>query len=275
MPDPIINLHAHIHTDQDIDARVRHWRECGVCKTCVQSLAWKPNEQTHDNDGVAAWMKKYPEMILGFACINLGWEPDGPEAVDRYHAQGFTGLKFIAPSYRYDDERYYPLYRRAEELQMPILFHTGYLAIGPLDGSAGVSSEKMRPLLLDPVARAFPRLKIIMAHLGNPEYDVGLYVTMEFANIYGEFSGGGGQPFKETTMRKVFEPLPGANLQDENENQAIVWFRKLCFATDNPEPPKWIDLCQRLMDRLELPADVRERFWWRNAAELLGLEDVE
>ena len=48
-------------------------------------------------------------------------------------------------------------------------------------------------------------------------------------------------------------------------------FQKLCFATDNPEPPRWIELSQRLMDELALPADLQEQFWWKNGARWLGL----
>ena len=68
--------------------------------------------------------------------------------------------------------------------------------------------------------------------------------------------------------------MPGADMQDSEENQALQWFEKLCFATDNPEPPIWIDLSQRVMDELELPQDLQERFWWKNAAEYLRLGDV-
>ncbi len=53
----------------------------------------------------------------------------------------------------------------------------------------------------------------------------------------------------------------------------IIDPKNLCFATDNPEPPRWIELSQRLMDELELPPDLQERFWWRNGARWLGIED--
>ncbi|KKK96870.1 hypothetical protein LCGC14_2658430, partial [marine sediment metagenome] len=38
-------------------------------------------------------------------------------------------------------------------------------------------------------------------------------------------------------------------------------------------PPKWIALNQRLMDELEIPEDLREGFWWRNAAKWLDMEN--
>jgi len=304
-PTTIINVHTHIHRHQDIDARVALWRASGVVKVCVQAAAppegrgwqfapWancKPaagtpilsrrqaasgrsKAQSYDNEGVLEWMRRHPDIIVGFGYVELGPEVDPPEQIDRLKEQGFTGLKFIAPSEPYDHERYYPLYERAQALAMPILFHTGFLAISPSDGARRVSTDKMRAMRLDPIGRAFPDLRMIMAHLGNPEFHVGLSILMDFANIYGEFSGASGSKWRETALRKVFAPLPGADLRDEEENQALRWFTKLCFATDNPEPPRWIDLSQRLMDELELPQELQERFWWRNAAEVLRLDEV-
>ncbi|MFH1022382.1 MAG: amidohydrolase family protein [Planctomycetota bacterium] len=269
-PSRIINVHTHLHHDQDLDARLRLWREWNVQKVCIQTLASKPGER-FCNDEVAALIQKYPDIIVGFGKVDLGFTPDGPEAIDRLKDQGFTGLKFIWPSYPYDDERYYPLYERAQVLSMPILFHTGFSSIQPADGANRISVEKMRAARLDTIGRAFPKLRMIMAHLGNPEFHVGLDIITEFPNIWAEFSGAGGSKWRETTLRKVFAPLPGANMADPEENQALRWFGKLCFATDNPDPPKWVNLCLRLMDELQIPDDIRERFWWRNAAGVLQI----
>ena len=127
MPRRIINVHTHIHKNQDIDQRVRLWRECGLVKVCIQVLSVDGSDQTYGNQGVLKWMEKYPDLMLGFARCDLGAEHALPEDVERFKDQGFHGLKFIAPFYGYDDERYFPLYEKASDLSMPILFHTGYL----------------------------------------------------------------------------------------------------------------------------------------------------
>jgi len=41
-----------------------------------------------------------------------------------------------------------------------------------------------------------------------------------------------------------------------------------------PLAPRWTEMSQRMMDELQLPPDLHERFWWKNAAEVLGLNDV-
>ena len=273
-PERIINVHTHIHKTQDIDARVRLWRECGCVKVCVHVTARERGDRKYTNEEVPQWMRKYPDIFLGFALPRLGWEVDGPQRVDQFKEQGFTGLKFIGPSYAYDDERYFPLYERAEELGMPVLFHTGFLSIHPGQGKLGISQDKMRAVRLDTIGRAFPSLRMMMAHLGNPELDVGLDTIHSFENIYGEFSGASGSRFRETVLRRAFATLPGADMKDPEENLALRYFEKLCFATDNPDPPRWIELSQRLMDELELPVDLRERFWWRNAARWLGIDEA-
>jgi predicted TIM-barrel fold metal-dependent hydrolase len=65
-------------------------------------------------------------VILGFSGVNLvAGEVDRPDAVDRFVEQGFRALKSISNSYPYDHDTYWPLYERADQLRLPILFHTG------------------------------------------------------------------------------------------------------------------------------------------------------
>jgi len=273
MPQRIINVHTHLHKHQDIDQRVRLWRDCGLVKVCIQVGSTTDGPDRYGNQGVLGWLRKYPDLLLGFAHVELGPTVDGPEKVEQFKQQGFTGLKFIGPAWPYDDDRYFGLYEKAQELGMPILFHTGYLSHTPGRPQVGISTEKMRPARLDAIARAFPDLRMMMAHLGYPEFEMGLTLIRFFENLYGEYSGGGGSRFRETMLRKLLRPLPGTDMSDPQQNQALTHFRKLCFATDNPEPPVWIALNERLMGELELPEDLREDFWWRNAARWLGMAD--
>lgn len=278
-PKKLINVHTHLGVKDDIDAAVTHWVACGCAKVCVMVTADDlalPPALPNGNRGITnaelvPWMRKYGDVLLGFGLIRLGETPDPADQVDRLKEMGFTGLKFIRPYYAYDDERYFPLYERAQALGMPILFHTGFLVIRESDRANKVSQDKMRAIRLDTLGRAFPELRMMMAHLGNPEYDVGLDICRCFKHIYADFSGNSGSKLRETTLRRVFQPLPGACMSDPDENLALRYFQKLCFATDSPPPPRWIALSQRLMDELQLPEALQEQFWWRNAATWLGL----
>ena len=93
-----------------------------------------------------------------------------PSIVDELGDMGFRGLKTIRPLENYDSKSYYPFYERAEARNMPILFHTGQLFRAPGSGSRAedVSTARMMPWMLDPIARAFPKLTLIGAHLRLP-----------------------------------------------------------------------------------------------------------
>lgn len=172
---------------------------------------------------------------------------------------------------------------------MPVLFHMGVIG-GGLDYSIthprrdaaaaqayqrmmamqdrmpprNVSALRMSPLHLDTIANRLPRLKIIGAHLGNQgNYDYATSVARWRHNVYFDMSGG------ETIERHMVErKLLAAN------NQGEFGVEKLIFGSDcgMDEVREHIDRFERIYDELGLTDDERERLWWRNGAELYGLE---
>jgi len=276
-PELVLNVHGHLRHTQNIDERVKRWEELNVrkfCCLCLHSRWRKPGNGSYfTNEDFIPWKKKYPDMLVGMGFIDFGpFSKDTPETISRLKDQGFEGLKCIDPCRPYNHDSYYPFYERAQELDMPILFHTGFVAPCK-DGSDGkyeVDSDKMRPYLFDRIARAFPRLKIIGAHLGGPHYHEAARMLESFPNVYFDISGGGGSKGHEYGLRRFFAPLPGADMSDPAENRALNCFRKLCFGTDNPEPSKWVPVAVRIMDALEIPLETRELFWWKNADSIFG-----
>lgn len=120
---------------------------------------------------------------------------DNAQAVNYYYEQGFKGLKAINPLVAYDDPSCYCIYARAEDFSMPILFHTGIVVRKKNERSQNVSSARMRPIYLDTIARAFPDLKIIGAHLGNPWYQEAAEVARWNPNVFFDLTG--------STLKKI------------------------------------------------------------------------
>lgn len=123
-----------------------------------------------DNEACLEAARRYPDLLVPF--VYFDWDHDTPERMDEYARQGFRGVKFILPRKPYDDEAYFPIYERLEANGMIALFHTAVIAGS---GSARqkemrASSLDMRPGLLDRIARSFPDLVIVGAHLGYPWY---------------------------------------------------------------------------------------------------------
>ena len=142
-----------------------------------------------DLDAVKPVIAAHPDRLIGFGDIRLD-TPDVLAQIDRFHAAGFRGLgEITSPQYPYDDRRYWPIYERAESHRMILLFHTGIVNRTNPDKPSDISSERMRPSTLDLIARRFPKLTIIGAHLGNPDYAWAGEIARWNPNLYFDVSG--------------------------------------------------------------------------------------
>jgi hypothetical protein len=123
-----------------------------------------------DFDAVKDSVKQHSNRLVGFGEIQLD-EPKVLEQIDRFHAAGFRGLgELSGPKKNYDDPAYAPIYARAEKYRMFILFHTGIVNRTTPDIPADISVDRMRATTLDNIARRYPKITLIGAHLGNPDY---------------------------------------------------------------------------------------------------------
>lgn len=132
---------------------------------------------------------QHSNRLIGFGSIN----PDDPQAldqIDQFHAAGFRGLGELEnPRKDYNDPSYWPLYARAEKYGMIILFHTGISARNTPKVAEDVSVDRQRVIPLDGIARHFPGLTLIGAHMGNPEYAFAAEIGRWNPNIYFDLSG--------------------------------------------------------------------------------------
>lgn len=144
------------------------------------------------NEYVANYVHQHPGRLFGFASVDPNRE-DAPrmleEAVREFR---LSGLK-LGPIYQnfYPDDRvYFDLYAKADELGIPILWHQGtsFVPEGFLDAS--------RPAALDPIARAFPNLKMVIAHMGHPWVDECIAVVRKNPNMYMDLSALGSRPWQ-------------------------------------------------------------------------------
>lgn len=237
-------------------------------------------------EGMAV-LDKYRDLFIPVAVI----DPEETDAagVARLHAMGYRGLKLIGVQRPYDEPDYLPVYAKAEALNMPILFHMGVIGGGVdysithprRDAAAAqvyqrmlamqdrmlprnVSATRMSPLHLDTIANRFPGLKIIGAHIGNQgNYDYAASVARWRHNVWFDMSGG------ETIERHLFERnLLAANFQGEFGVEKLVWGSDCGM----DEIGEHIRRFREMYERMGLSEDEQERLWWRNAAEIYGLE---
>ena len=142
-----------------------------------------------DLPSVTAFIKQHPSRLICMGELKLD-DPIALELVDRFHAAGCRGLSEItSPLKNYDDRSYWPIYERAEKYGMILLFHTGIVNRIHPEIPTDISVDRMRPLTLDGIARRFPKLTIIGAHLGNPDYADAAEIARWNPNLYFDLSG--------------------------------------------------------------------------------------
>ena len=135
------------------------------------------------------YIAAHRNRLIGFGQLKLD-DPKAVELVDRFHDAGFRGLGEISgPLKDYHDKDYWPIYERAERYRMIMLFHTGIVMRTNPNIPTDVSVDRMRVTTLDNICRRFPKLTVIGAHLGNPDYTWAGEIARWHPNLYFDLSG--------------------------------------------------------------------------------------
>jgi len=191
---PAIDCHVHLVCEHGyIDNHLREMDRLGIEQSWLLAVDRQQYIEGEfpgyeDNEGVLKAASGHPDRFVAFAHIRP--DKEGKDGVRAYADQGFKGLKFIQPRLPYNHEKYFPVYKEARDAEMVLLFHTGVVGYSQNDYKYGTSSANMRPVFLDPIARAFPSLNIIGAHLGSPWVWEASAVARHVPNIHFDLSGG-------------------------------------------------------------------------------------
>jgi predicted TIM-barrel fold metal-dependent hydrolase len=204
------------------------------------------------NEAVAELCREV-DCLIPFCSINPFLVADLAGELERHVTEiGFRGLK-LYPTYQHfypNVNRLYPLYAKAEELGIPVMFHTGSSIF------RGARLKYGDPLYLDDVAVDFPNLTLLMAHSGRGFwYDRAYFLTKLHANIYMEISG--------LPPQKLLAYFP------ELERVAD----KVIFGSDWPGMPH-IKRNIEMIRSLPLKEETKEKILGGNAARILRMAHV-
>jgi predicted TIM-barrel fold metal-dependent hydrolase len=187
-------------TLKDMDA-------AGVDKAVIVAV---DAETTHkyrvSNDLVAETVAKHPDRLIGFASVDPHKGKQGVKEFERAITDlKLKGLKILPHLVQLDinDTMIYPLYEAAQELGVPVLFHTG------TQFHAGTKIKYCRPLFVDDVAVDFPRLKLIIAHFGYPWWEEALAVVRRNPFVYFNIAGWAPKYIPDGVIRLADTALTG------------------------------------------------------------------
>jgi 2,3-dihydroxybenzoate decarboxylase len=247
------------------------------------------------NDELFGAVKCNPDRLAGLAAI----APQDPEAAadELERAVVKLGLKgavvngHIRGEYL-DDQKYWVIFERAEKLDVPIYIHPKMpspdmikpylaypgLASAMLGFSAEASLHAMR-LILSGVFEKFPRLKIILGHLGeaipfwlwriDSRWEEEKKADPSSAIFYKDYLKSPAQCFRDN----FYVTISGMFWQPVLQFVcSVLGSDKVMFATDYPyESSK---LAAEFMESVQLNYTDKERICHLNAEKLLGLDDL-
>ena len=197
----------------------------------------------------------YADVLIPFASV----DPHANDAASKLRelvALGARGLKLHPSLQAFDpsDAAFYPLYKSAAEMGIPVVFHTGQTGIGAgLPGGRGIKLRYSNPMLIDDLAADHPDLTVIMAHPSVPWQDSAIAIATHKSNVYIDMSGWAPKYFPTQLVRAANGPLKS----------------KVMFGSDYPviSPDRWLSE----FEQLDIKDDVRQMVLKDNAARVLGL----
>lgn len=241
------------------DEMIKEYDECDVEKIVV--LGWDAETATGKprvkNEIVAEFVSKYPDRMIGFASVD---PHKGKLAVQELeHAikdLNLKGLKLhpIAQAFYPHENKFFELYEKCVELDIPVIIHTGTTGWGRgMEGGGGAKLDYANPIYIDFVAAEFPKLRIIMAHPAFPWIPVQLAIATHKSNVYIDLSGYSPKYFDPLLVTYMTKIIPD----------------KFMFGTDYPflTPKKWLSD----FELLKIDGDIKNKLLRDNAAKFLRL----
>jgi len=175
--------------------------------------------------------KKHPKRMVNLVAVDPRRKDAVAELERGVTKLGAHGLKLHPTTGFYpDDPICYPLYQKALELNVPVLFHMG-------TQPAPMKAKFARPIYADSVAADFPDLKIVMAHVGHCWWEEALALAGTKWNLYVDISG--------WQREYMYHPRNFYHMLRHALDEIGPW--RVMYGTDNPylqlalASKKWVE----------------------------------
>lgn len=262
----IIDSHTHVgHFNNrrfSVDELVASMKEANIDISVLIADNHRHNPDGIYTDELIKYSKKYPQLkVIGEFNLETWGEEQFEKLKTHLTNNDIYGIKFF-PGY----QNYYPydtrldkLYAFCEKNGKPVIFHTGLLEV-----NTSGSIKQSHPLHIDDVAQKFPKLKIVMAHMGYPWIIDTAGVMYRNKNVYCDLSAFFAE-YKPITQRGVdlFKQYM------DTYKLYIGHFRKCLFGTDWPlySQKEYISAVQQY----PFTDEERELVFWKNAKNVFNL----
>ncbi|MFC1792796.1 amidohydrolase family protein [Planctomycetota bacterium] len=164
------------------------------------------------------------------------------------------------------DPGYQPFYKLALDCNLPVIFHTGDTASNKTD------LTKAHPLRVDEVARKYPKMRIVMAHMGNPWFTEAALTAWRHPNVWVDVSGWyvGSPKVLDEMVQSGLQTIPGGGFIMSDIIKALTFMNKydrILYGSDYPIVQ--MSSYRRFIEAV-IPKEHHEKVFRKNAEELFG-----
>lgn len=219
---------------------------------------------SHYNETVRKWVTDHPDRFLPSyfpspTIDDASWDFDTfkrEAGRGRWRALGEVNHGWMVRPL--EDPLLFPYYEVCERRGLPVVLHTGPDGVNNYDYDVALTD----PLRLRPVLRQFPKLRVVLYHMGWPHFDHALYMSYAFGNVFLEV-GAVVWLFPKLTQRMMTETVDA------------IGSDRLLFGTDQMLWPQMIPKAVQAVSSAEnLSERDKRRILWDNSAALFGLRGM-
>ncbi len=236
--------HIPMKNDGTVETLLANGEKAGVTNFIVHSAATTAHQVKSVNEFVAKEVSLHPHKLIGFGTLHP-YSEDMEGDVQHLLELGLKGVKIHHDFLKMpvDDPSCFKIYELCSHYGIPICLHTG-----------DKRYDNTNPNRLAPLAKRYPKLKIIAAHFGGYTiWEDAAKVLPDIENIYVDCSSS----FEFLSQDKAREILRAYGAE------------RVLFGTDYP---MWNHVDEiRLIEGLGLTEDELGLIYHKNAEKLLGL----
>ena len=146
---------------------IRAMDEAGVDKAVACGFPWSDSALcAAGNDYILEGMRRFPERIIGFACIQPNDRNKAVEEAERCISLGMRGIGELAcypPAHgSYDIDSLRPICEILRSADLPLMLHSNEMVGHWYPGKCTITLKSIYDFI-----RAFPGLRVILAHWGG------------------------------------------------------------------------------------------------------------
>lgn len=167
--------------DLDFDASIKEMDAAGITMGVLAGRKVLPHIGIIDNQDIAELVRDYPGRFIGLAGVDPTEMDEAMAEIEKWVDKGGMHGVVVEPGLTkrpmyIEDRELAPIYEECIRLDVPVMLMVG--------SNCGPDISYSEPKHVEALAKAYPKLRIILAHGGWPWVTETIHLAYRYKNIY-------------------------------------------------------------------------------------------